>query len=184
MITPDVINAFGMTLGLALISALYYFYCHRKKDVAVSILLYSTFIFSIIFFVSFENNLGLGIGLLGILSLIRLRSALENLVDISFIFYAITIGLLGASIPDFMTLFYAQISLTAITLFFSSNYIFGKSLMSTQIILDEIILENLSRQSELKSFLKKRYGIQPVKVNIKKIDYLKDSIVLDVSYYF
>lgn len=171
------------TLIFASITAAYYYHRFFRKDLAVSVVVYSALIFSIVYFVSFENNLGLSIGLLGILSIIRFRSAPESLADISFIFYAIALGLLNASIGNLIIIFWVNLALTTLLIGLSSSLFFNRKLVQTQIVFDEIFISKLADHSALKKEIKKKYHIEPVEIQINKIDYLKDSVVLDIFYY-
>lgn len=171
------------TLGFSLMAAFYHHHLFNKKDLALSIVVFSLLIFFIVHFVSFEGSLGLGIGLLGILSIVRLRSTPENLIDIAYIFYAITLGLLSASIKDLPTLFSVHLAMTLLLVALSSPLFFRKSLVKTDIIFDELVVHKLSHTTSLKKEIQVRFGVDPVEVEILKIDYLKDSIVLRVTYF-
>ncbi|MCT4592056.1 MAG: DUF4956 domain-containing protein [Candidatus Gracilibacteria bacterium] len=169
---------FGITLVFSLIVASFYYKKFQKRDLAISIVIYSQLIFSIVYFVSFESNIGLGIGLLGILSLIRLRSNLESLIDIAFVFYAISIGLINASVSDITTSLFIDAILTALLLVMP--LVFKREVLSMGIVFDDIP-EDLSTES-LREDIKKRYNINPLSIQIVKIDNLKETIRMDITY--
>jgi len=179
-------NAFfsqaGLTLLFSLLAAFFYYKKFYKKDIATSVVLYSLLIFNIVFFISFENNIGLGIGLLGILSLIRLRSTLDNLTDIGFIFYAIGIGLLNASISSIPTLLVVDGLLAFILILLSSDLILFKEKLKTEIVFDELIVKKANDLESVKKEIQKQYGIYPIHVNVKNINHLKDSTTIEVIY--
>jgi len=183
MITSQFYIAGLLTLFFSIGIAFYYYQKFFRRDLAMSIVVFSLLIFCIVYFVSFENNLGLGIGLLGILSIIRLRSTPENLTDISFIFYSISLGLLNASISDLQPLFIVDLILTLLLILLSSSFFFKKNLVQTQIVFDEIFFDKLNNKNLLKKEIKKKYHVDAVDIRVNKIDYLKDSVILDIFYY-
>lgn len=182
MVNTHFLSAIGITLLFSFLTALFYYFRYGKRDISNSIVIYSLLVFSIVYFVSFENNLGLGIGLLGILSLVRLRSTPENPIDIGFIFYSISIGLLNASIDNIYTVVIINLILTATIIFLSSGLIFKKDLMKIEIIFDDLFAEKLDNQENLVKMIQEKYGITPKKIRIKNINYLKDSITVIINY--
>jgi Domain of unknown function (DUF4956) len=182
----DITNFFlsiGITLSFTVVSSAIYFRIYNKKDVAFSTAFYGILVFSIVYFVSFESNLGLGIGLLGILSLIRLRSTPENLIDISFIFYSITIGLINASVSDdYMSIAILDLVLTVILIVLASGVLFRKNIVSSKVVFDDLEFEKLDSVKYLKERVKKELKIDPIYVAVTRIDYLKDSVNLRVTY--
>ena len=172
------------TIFFSTIPALFYYHKFLKRDLAIAIILYSTFIFSIVFFISFQNNIGLGIGLFAILSLIRLRSNLDNLIDVSFIFYSISIGLINGSISTWPIMVVLNFVLCFLLIFLSSDFVFNKKIVKTQIIFDEIIFEKLGTKdiSLLKKKIKKDYDISAIDLDIVNINYLRDTVTLEITY--
>ncbi|MBI4235485.1 DUF4956 domain-containing protein [Candidatus Peregrinibacteria bacterium] len=173
---------FGITLFFSSLAATCFYKFSHKKDLASAIILYSLMVFLIVYFVSFENNLGLGVGLLGILSLIRLRTTLENLTDISFAFYAITLGLLNASIQNNYIMISVDGILTFIIILLSSQLIFRRKIVTTRVIFDDLNFEKLNDKKSLMKRVEKDLKIKPLNVSIGKIDYLKDSVTLTITY--
>ncbi len=173
----------GLTLGFTALSAGIYFRIFNKKDIAFSTALYGLLVFCIVYFVSFESNIGLGIGLLGILSLIRLRSTPENLIDISFIFYSITIGLLNASMSDdLLSVVIADGFLTTVLIALASGLFFRKNIVTSKVIFDDLEFEKLNSLKYLKERVKKDLKIDPIYVAVTRVDYLKDSVNVKVTY--
>jgi hypothetical protein len=170
------------TLFFTGISALYYYKLYFKRDIAAATVMFSLLVFCIVFFVSFEHNIGLGIGLLGILSLIRLRSTPENLVDISFVFYAITIGLLNASIQGIGTILLVNAIISIVLYFLSTNIFFKKRIVKTRIIFDDLNFEEMHSREELKKRIKKDLKIEALTAEITKIDYMKDCVTVNITY--
>lgn len=179
---PQLLMPLGITLFFSVIAAACCYKLLHKKDLASAIILYSLMVFCIVYFVSFENNLGLGVGLLGILSLIRLRTTLENLTDISFAFYAITLGLLNASIQDNYTMVFVDGILTFIIILLASKLIFRRKIVTTRVIFDDLNFEKLNDKKLLMKRVEKDLKIKPISVSVGKIDYLKDCVTLNITY--
>lgn len=170
------------TLFFSVLSAIFYYKYNLKRDIASSTVIFSVLVFFIVYFVSFENNIGLGIGLLGILSLIRLRSTPENLTDIGLIFYAISLGLLNASIIDIYTVLIVD-TLSSLVLFaLYSGMIFKKRITSMKIVFDDLNFEEKHSMTKIKERVKKDHGILPIYAHISKIDHLKDTVTVNILY--
>jgi hypothetical protein len=183
MLASTFFVSLSITLIFALATSGFYYLKFHKKDISVAIVIYSLLIFTIIDSIKFDaNSIGLGIGLLGILSLIRLRSTPENLIDIAFIFYSITIGLLNASIDNHLAQITVNLILTAVLMIISSEYFFRRDLVTTKIVFDEIIVKKLNDPQVLKAEIQKRFKIEPLEIKIVNINYLKDSLTLEIKY--
>jgi len=172
----------AITIGFAFVASFFHYYRYFKRDIAFAIVVYSLLVFCIVYFVSFENNLGLGIGLLGILSLIRLRSTPENLIDIGFAFYAITIGLLNASIGDVRTVLLVNVVLLFVLILFASKLLYRQSAIKSVVTFDDLESEKLHDQAALLKRIKKKFGVTPIQFKVKEINYLKDSITVEITY--
>lgn len=160
-----------------------YFARFHKRNIAVALIIFAVCVFSIVFFVSFEDNIGLGIGLLGILSLIRLRTNIGNLTDISFLFYSITLGLLTASlVHDLTTVIIVNVILSVMVLIVTSEKVIPKKFAKMKITFDEVIIDPSHTTERIEQKIKDKYGITPIRVNPLQIDYLKDSCVLEITY--
>jgi len=184
MLNFHFIFASFLTLSFSLAASFFYNKKFFKKDLSIAIIIYSLLIFNIVYFVSFdEKSIGLGIGLLGILSLIRLRSTLENLIDIGYVFYAITIGLLNASLENQLTILVVNIFIFSVLIITTSGLFFKNKVLKTNIVFDEIFFKDLGDKNFIKNEIKKKYNITPIEIEVLSLNYLKDSANLEVSYY-
>lgn len=183
MVLDSFIFSIGLTLLFSSMAAVFYYQTFAKQGIALSIVLYSLLVFNIVYFVSFEDNIGLGIGLLGILSLIRLRTAVNNLIDIAFIFYAITLGLLNASIAEQQELLAGlNIFLTAMICLLSSSLLFKRKRVSTKVTFDDLDLADLHQHQLLVERVHQKLKIDPLEIEVVEVDYLKDAVTLKVTY--
>ena len=164
-------------ISTATVSVIYLSFFH-KKEIPFAMITFSIFVYLIVNLVSFESNLGLGIGLLGILSLIRLRSSISNLVDISFLFFAITIGLINAANIELNQLLSLNFGLIIILGIGSLVYTKTPNYKTTTIVIDEII----TNEKDLISKLEKEHKVEIKELQVVKIDHLKDSMVVNIEY--
>ncbi|QQR83286.1 DUF4956 domain-containing protein [Candidatus Peregrinibacteria bacterium] len=182
MISSAFWAALAITLVFSSFTASGYFLRFRKTDVAIATILYGVFIYFIVHFVAFDSSLGLGIGLLGILSMVRLRSTAENLMDIGMIFYAITVGLLGASIADWTVLLAVNGALSLIVLGLVCPGFLHREASKIEITLDEIDLKMIAMPDKLSAYIERHYSLKVRRIVLKSIDHLKDSVSLLVYY--
>ncbi len=173
----------GITFGFALLASLFHYHKYFKRDIAFTVVIYSLLVFCIVYFVSFENNIGLGIGLLGILSLIRLRSTPENPIDIAYVFYAISIGLLNASIENLNTVLVVNGILLFLITVFTSDLIYRKNAVKVTVTFDDVESENLGDTEALTKRIEAKFGVTPLKMKVKRVDYLKDSMTVEFTYH-
>ncbi len=172
-----------ITLFFSGVASVFYYRHYLKRDIAISIVLYSLFVFCIVYFVSFEDNMGLGLGLLGILSLIRLRSSVDNLVDIGFVFYSITLGLLNAAIQESLEVVLGlNVFLSLMILLLGSGVVFKRNVATTIITFDDLDLDRLADPTYLKSRVKQRLHVTPLDLQVDNVNYLRDSVTVTVTY--
>lgn len=176
-------NPLGVTLLFSGLAAMYHYKRFLKKEFAVSVVVFALLVFFIVKFVSFEDNIGLGIGLLGILSLIRLRTALGSLIDISYIFYAITIGLLNASLVDApIALIGVNVFLCGLVVVLTSNFVFKRRIVSTKVVFDDLDLACLNDSRMLREKVIEKLDINPIFIQVNNVNFLKDSVTLKITY--
>ena len=160
MVLPIVIDLLAM---LILVGALYY-PRHRRADLVASVMANSTI------------SAGLGLGLFGVLSIIRLRSDEISQREIAYYFASLAIGLLlGMSTAIYS---YAMVALVLATLAVGdSTLILGHS-GSQQVQFDRAIAD----EKELRQALEARMGVKVTGVKVIKLDMVNDLTLVDVRY--
>lgn len=171
-----------ITLFFTALSGSVYYRIFLKRDVAIATVFFGVLVFCIVYFVSFEDNIGLGIGLLGILSLIRLRSTPENLIDISYIFYSITIGLINTSLENVPMMLLVDAILTTILALLSSQIIFQKKINTINIVIDDLNFNLLGNRTEVTKKISEEYELKVKNWEIIKVNRLKDTVTIKVIY--
>ena len=119
---------------------------------------------------------GLGLGLFGVLSIIRLRSDEISQREIAYYFASLAIGLLlGMSTAIYS---YAMVALVLATLAVGdSTLILGRS-GSQQVQFDRAIAD----EKELRQALEARMGVKVTGVKVIKLDMVNDLTLVDVRY--
>lgn len=158
----------------------------KRRDFYFTFMLIGMAIFFLVFFMMFEledmkgkTGIGVGIGLFGIFSIMRYRTDTMPVREMTYMFTIISLSVvhaLDAKIPELI--------ITNL-IFVVAFYIFESMLKvknSKLIQYDRIELATPERYEELMEDLKKRTGLDIIKVEIGGMDMLKDSVVLKVFY--
>ena len=171
MVLPIIIDLFAM---LILVGALYY-PRHRRADLVVAFFVVNIGVLASVMANS-TISAGLGLGLFGVLSIIRLRSDEISQREIAYYFASLAIGLLlGMSTAIYS---YAMVSLVLATLAIGdSTLILGRS-GSQQVQFDRAIAD----EKELRQALEARMGVKVTGVKVIKLDMVNDLTLVDVRY--
>lgn len=117
----DIVLAFGLSLALGIVIYIVYKKCFRgvlySKNFGISLILISLITTLIILAIS--SNVILSLGMVGALSIVRFRAAIKEPMDIAFLFWAISVGIVnGAGI--FLVSIVGSLLITIIALAMSS----------------------------------------------------------------
>ena len=127
---------------------------------------------------SAEVTAGLGLGLFGVLSIIRLRSAEMEHDEVAYFFSALALGLLGG-FPLSPTWLSPLLMFSVVLAIFLADHprLFG-SRRHQIMTLDRAFVD----EGEIIAHLGPRMGADIKKVIIKKVDFVHDTTVVDVRY--
>ena len=172
MVLPIVIDLLAM---LILVGALYY-PRHRRADLVVAFFVVNIGVLAVASVMANSTiSAGLGLGLFGVLSIIRLRSDEISQREIAYYFASLAIGLLlGMSTAIYS---YAMVALVLATLVVDSTLILGRS-GSQQVQFDRAIAD----EKELRQALEARVGVKVTGVKVIKLDMVNDLTLVDVRY--
>lgn len=163
---------------LVLVFALY-FPRYRRKDMVVSILGVNVGVFSVATVLSeSEVTAGLGLGLFGVLSIIRLRSQELDQEEVAYYFSALAIGLVaGVKVnPAWVT---PALMAAIIGALFIGGHpkLFGNT-RSQAMTLDTAYTDEAALRARLESLL----GGQIHRMKVKRVDLVNDTTVVDVRF--
>ena len=161
-----------------------YFSVYKTRD-----LFFTFFIFNlVIFLISYalngaELSMGAAFGLFAVFSMLRYRTEDISIKDMTYLFLSIAIGVLSAVATGGWQL---QIAISAIllvtTYFLESTWLYKKE-VSKVIFYEQIALVAKDREAELIEDLRVKTGLPIHRVQVQKLDFVRDSAQLRIFYY-
>ena len=171
-IAIDVVAIFILVFGL-------YSPRHHRRDMVVSLLVLNIGVLGVSTMLSnAEVNAGLGLGLFGVLSIIRLRSDELGQPEVAYYFTALGIGLLGgiASGPDWLSPTLTVALLVAV--FIGDHPRLYRSTRRQNVTLDRAITSEPVLIDTLESLL----GGTVLKADVKRVDLVADTTSVEVRF--
>lgn len=188
--TPDfleLIMRFALNLAVifVLVRCLYY-RKQRRKDYLFTYFLISTVIFLLCFLLeNVKLELGFALGLFAIFGIIRYRTQQIPIKEMSYLFLIIGVSVINALANkkvSYAELMFTNIALIAVTYLLESLPTLRHE-SCKMVTYDKIELIKSGNSEALKRDLEERMGIVVNRVEIGKIDFLRDSAKLNVYYY-
>jgi hypothetical protein len=172
----------SLAIDLVAISVLaygMYFRRHGRRDLLLAYMALNVGVFSAVSLLSSQSvELGLGFGLFGILSIIRLRSDSITQEEIGYYFVALVLGLvsaLGITTPVVTAIIVA--ALLAVMFLVDHPRILAGHLR--QIITLDVVHAD---QTALRADLERRLGAEVMHATILDSDYVRETTTVDVRY--
>ncbi len=166
-------------LAVTILVFVLYFPRHRRRDMVVAILGLNVGVMAVATALSTaEVSAGLGLGLFGVLSIIRLRSSELAQEDIAYYFAALAIGLLGgiSVSPEWVTP--TLMGAILITLFIGDHPRLFTGHRTQTITLDAAYPDERAATAKLETLL----GAEVTRLRIKRLDLVRDTTVVDVCF--
>ncbi len=156
-----------------------YFPRYRRKEMVVAILGINVGVLSVaMVLANAEVTAGLGLGLFGVLSIIRLRSQELDQEEVVYYFSALALGLLGgiAVEPAWLT---PTLMLSILIALFIGGHpkLFGASRSQT-VVLDAAI----TNEGELRERLEELLGGSVHRMKVRRVDLVNDTTMVDVRF--
>lgn len=150
---------------------------HHRRDLAVAYLGVNIGVMAVsIVLVNSAAAAGLGLGLFGVLSIIRLRSDELARHEVVYYFSALALGLLGGLGGPITT--YALMGLIVAVLVVVDTSRFRRGARREVVNLDRAITD----PEELRYELATRLGGRVLGVNVQRLDFVTDSTLVEVRY--
>ena len=173
MISIDLAAIALVTLGL-------YHRRHGRRDLVTAFVVVNTGVFAVtLLLASADIGLGVGLGLFGVLSIIRLRSSEISHTEIAYYFASLAIGLIAgfdtadlAASAGLIALVVAAITLA------DSPALLGRSRQQV-LRLDRAYTD----EQALRAHLERTFGAQVRSVTVLKCDLVDDSTLVDVRWH-
>lgn len=172
LIAIDIVAALALTLGI-------YYPRHRRRDLVVAFLGVNIGVLAVATVLgTAEVALGLGLGLFGVLSIIRLRSSEISQREVAYYFAALAMGLIGGLPAGGVALPAALIGLILVVMWAADHpALLGRS--RHQVVrLDRAIAD----EAELREELEARLGAAVTALSVQQLDLVNDSTLVDVRY--
>lgn len=171
-----------IVVNWGIIHFLYYRKSHRN-DFYFTFMLMTVAIFFLVYFMMGMDRgkatMGVGLGLFGIFSIMRYRTDAMPVREMTYLFLIVCLAVVHAMAEDFGELIIVDILTVASIIACERRF----HVHATKLIqYDRIELIKPEKREELINDLETRTGLKIMKVEIGGIDFLKDSVVLRVTY--
>lgn len=165
---------------------LIYYPIARRKDFLFTYFLFSISIFTMCFLLeSVKLEMGFALGLFAVFGIIRYRTDAIPIKEMTYLFIIIGMSVMNALINKKISiaeLAFANLSIIALTFGLEKVWLLRHESQKL-IIYERIDLIQLGRRQELIADLKQRTGININRVEIGKIDFLRDTAVVKIYFY-
>jgi len=171
MIAIDMVAIAVLTFGL-------YFPRHRRRDLVVAYLVVNVGVLAIAAVLGSSTvGVGVGLGLFGVLSIIRLRSIELGQSEVAYYFAALALGLLaGLTTPGWVSVGLMLLIVAAIAVG-DAPQLFRRYRQQTMVI-DVAYTDETALRAELQRML----GGRVHRVTIQHVDTVNDTTLVDVRY--
>lgn len=172
LIAIDIVAALILAFGV-------YYPRHRRRDLVVAFLGVNIGVLAVAsVLATAQVAAGLGLGLFGVLSIIRLRSSEISQREVAYYFAALAMGLIGGLGGSSVTIPAALIALILVTMWVADHpALLGRS--RHQVVrLDRAIADEQELSDELGECL----GGTVTAITVQQLDLVNDSTLVDVRY--
>lgn len=172
MIAIDLVAVSVMTFAL-------YFPRHRRRDLVVAYLVVNVGVLAVSAVLgTTEVGLGLGLGLFGVLSIIRLRSSEIAQHEVAYYFAALALGLLAGLSTTVNPLIVGLMVLIMLVLFVGDNPRLFRQYRLQTVVLDTAYTNEI----DLRLALERMLGGRVHRVTVQHLDLVNDSTTVEVRY--
>lgn len=166
-------------LAILILIFLLYVPRHHRRDMVVAFLGINVGVLAICrVLTSVDASVGLGIGLFGVLSIIRLRSDELDQREVAYYFAALTLGLLGGTRVTHPYTSIALIALVLIALFIGDHPRLLARYRVQHLTLDRAWID----ERQLTTHLAELLGGDVQRIAIKRVDLVLDTTQVEVRY--
>lgn len=178
-------TAFNLSIILIIVRYIYY-PVTKNKDYLFTYFLISLTVFLLcILLDSVKIELAFALGLFAIFGIIRYRTDPIPIKEMTYLFLVIGVSVINALANkkiSYSELVFANLMIIAVTYGLEKIWLLRHETRKN-IIYEKIDLIGLGKRDELIRDLKERTGIDVVRVEVRRIDFLKDIAYLRIFYY-
>lgn len=177
MSTLALLAADAVAIGIMVFAL--YFPRHRRRDLVVAYLGVNVGVFAVASVLSSSTiGAGLGLGLFGVLSIIRLRSTEIGQSEVAYYFSALAIGLLGGLGVTPLWLPMVLMALVVVVMAIGDSPKLFPGYRSQVMLLDHAFIE----EEDLRAHLEARLGYRVVGTSVQRVDLVNDTTLVEVRY--
>jgi hypothetical protein len=173
-------------IAIVIIARLIYYPRHSNKEFLFTFLLFNIIVFVLVFFMLSSNaDMSIGFGLFALFSILRYRTNHMPIKEMGYLFLSLALGLLNAFASlDYSIYLLIIVNLAMVLLIYVIDRPSGlKHENMKEIVLDNLALINTNKREELLLDLKQKIGIPFHRVEIKSIDFFKETAKINAFYY-
>ena len=166
-------------LFISLLTFGLYFPRHRRRDLVVAYLVVNVGVLAVAqVLASSTVGVGLGLGLFGVLSIIRLRSSEIEQHEVAYYFAALAMGLLAGLSAEPTVLTVVLMALILAVVYIGDNPRLFRSYRQQSVVLDAAFAE----EPDLIAHLERLLGARVHGVHVRSLDLVNDTTLVDVRY--
>ena len=183
----ELIARFAFNLVVVAIAVRYLYYSmQQRKEYFFTYILISITVFLLCFLLeNVKLELGFALGLFAIFGIIRYRTRQIPIKEMTYLFLVIGISVINAlanSKVSYAELVFTNFALLAVTYFLEKLLMLGHETRKV-IRYEKIDLIKPENSAELKKDLEERTGLKISRIEIEKIDFLRDTAMVNIYYY-
>lgn len=152
---------------------------HRRSDLFAVYVAFNVGLFAVLTFLSNDSlSAGVGFGVFGVLSIIRLRSEAYANIEIAYFFLALATALVNA-LPGRPFLLSVALDVALfLTLYFVDSPVLAAAATSTLVVLDRVHPTTDALQADLAA----RMGVEVLDSKVLEVDYVRETTRLEVRH--
>lgn len=153
---------------------------HNRRELVVSYTIINVGVFVVTEALSFASgtSAGMGLGLFGVLSIIRLRSTALAQREVAYYFVALALGLIAGVGLQPEAVAYGLMAMLVVIMALVDMPFFGNKQKTQAVTVDRA----MSDTNELKEYLNTRLAYEVLSVKIIELDMVNDTTRVEVSY--
>jgi hypothetical protein len=165
---------------------LIYYPVAKRKDFLFTYFLFSISIFTMCFLLeSVKLEMGFALGLFAVFGIIRYRTDAIPIKEMTYLFIVIAMSVMNALINkkiSIVELAFANVAILTLTYCLEHVWLLRHESQKL-VIYEKITLIQKGRRTELVADLEERTGIKINRVEIGKIDFLRDTVLVKIYFY-
>jgi hypothetical protein len=162
---------------------LIYYRIYKKDEFIFSFVIFNVIIFLITFILNqFDMSMGAAFGLFAVFSMLRYRTENISIKDMTYLFLVIALGLVNSVMKaPYVEIILVNLIILGLTLFLESRWVMKRE-SSAFMVYNNLELITPEKRNELIADLCLRTGLKVYRVELEKIDYLKQTVQIRLYY--